>query len=59
MGLFRLIIFSFFIYFCVKAIQKLFNDQRNKTDVQGTKRTNNPIDLSNADIEDAEYKDIS
>ncbi len=56
--MFRLILLAFLIYLALKLIKSLLAPPRNDIEVKGTPTTKKPLDLSDADIEDAKFEDI-
>ena len=56
--LFRLIIFTVLIYLTVKLFKNLLQSPNQKSEIKGTPSTKKPLDLSNADIEDADFEEI-
>lgn len=59
MSFIRLIILFLLIYFAVKLLQILFKTPTRRSEVKGTPRNKKPLDLTNADIEDADFKEIN
>jgi len=59
MSLLRLIIIFLLVYFTVKLIQNLLKAPPQKTEIKGSPKRKEPLDLSNADIEDADFKEIN
>ena len=57
MSLIRLIIIFIIIYFGMKLIQNFLKAPTPKNEVKGSPKQK-PLDLSDADIEDADYKEI-
>jgi len=55
--LFRLILFSIFIYLGYKLFQGIRSTGPDKSTVSG-KPKNNPLDLDNSDVEDAQFEEI-
>ena len=55
---FRLIIIALLVYLAVKLFEKLLQSPRKKSEIKGTPITKKPLDLSNADIEDADFEEI-
>jgi len=58
MYLFRLFIYGLIIYFAIKLVKGLFKPASPKSEIKGTPSKKKPIDLSGADIEDADFKEI-
>lgn len=58
MYLFRLFIYGLIIYFAIKLIKSLFKPANPKSEIKGYANKKKPIDLSDADVEDADFKDI-
>lgn len=56
--MFRFIILVILFYLMAKLIKKLLNSPPPKSEVKGNPATKKPLDLSNADIEDADFKEI-
>ena len=54
----RLIILALLIYLAIKLVSNLLKAPPPKSEVKGSP-TNKPIDLSGADIEDADFEDIN
>lgn len=46
------------IYFGGKVIKSLLNPKQTQNEVKGVPKKSKPIDLSNTDIEDAEFEEI-
>jgi hypothetical protein len=59
MSLIRLIIIAILIYFAVKLVQNFLKTPKKKSHIKGSPKPKKTLDLSDADIEDADYKDIS
>ncbi len=57
--IFRLIILGLLIYLAVKLFEKLLHSTNQKSEIKGTPITKKPLDLSNADIEDADFEEIN
>ena len=57
--MFRLIFFGFLFYFAYKFLSGVFRLLRptDKQEVKGKSRKP-PLDLGNADVEDADFKDV-
>jgi hypothetical protein len=59
MSLFRLILIGMAIYLVSKVFRKLLNPpQQNRRFEESQQQTSDPLDLSDADIEDAEFEEI-
>jgi len=58
MSLLRLVFFVLLIYLAVKLFKNLLQAPTRRTSVKGTPKSGAPLDLSDADIEDAEFKEI-
>lgn len=58
MALIRLIILVVLIYFAIKLFKNLLKAPDKQTEIRGTPKSKKPLDLSNADIEDADFKEI-
>jgi hypothetical protein len=58
MSLFRLILIGIAIYLISKVFRKLLNPPQQNRPVEGSQQTSDPLDLSDADIEDAEFEEI-
>lgn len=59
MYLFRLFIYGLIIYFAIKLVKFLFKPTNPKSEIKGSPNKKRPIDLSDADIEDADFKEIN
>lgn len=59
MSLFRLIFLGFLLYFAYKLLSGIFRmfTPEEKQKVKG-KSKKPPLDLGNADVEDADFKDV-
>jgi len=57
--MFRLIILALLIYLAVKLFSNLLKAPPPKSEVKGTPTDKKPIDLSGADIEDADFEEIN
>lgn len=55
----RLIIFFIIAYFVLRLIQNILKAPGPKSQVKGSPKSSTPLDLSNTDVEDADFKDIS
>lgn len=61
MSLFRLLVLAFLFYLGYKLfinVLRMLNSDKPKTRVHGTGKDNSPLDLSNQDVEDADFEDI-
>ena len=58
MSLFRLFIILLVIYFVNKVIKNIFLSPGRKKEVEGNPNNTEPLDLSNADIEDADFEEL-
>jgi hypothetical protein len=58
MSLFKLFIYGLIIYFAIKLVKVLFKPAPPKSEIKGSPNRKKPIDLSGADIEDADFKEI-
>lgn len=58
MSLIRLIILVLLIYLAIKLFKNLLKAHPQQSDIKGTPKDKKPLDLSNADIEDADFRDI-
>jgi len=54
----RLIFWAILIYLALKLIQSLLMPPQRNVEVKGTPTTKKPLDLSDADIEDAKFEEI-
>ena len=59
MYLFRLFIYGLIIYFAIKLVKDFFKPEAPKSEIKGSPNNKKPIDLSDADVEDAEFKEIN
>jgi hypothetical protein len=57
--LIRLIIFFILIYLAVKLLKNLLKAPTQKLEIKGSPKNRKPLDLSNADIEDADFEEIN
>ncbi len=57
--LFRLIIFTVLIYLTAKLLKNLSKTPVQKSEIKGTPKDKKPLDLSNADIEDADFEELN
>ena len=57
--MFRLILFGFLFYFAYKLLSGVFRlfSTNDKQEVKGESKKP-PLDLGNADVEDADFKDV-
>ncbi len=55
--LFRFLFLFFLIYWAYKLIVSLFPSKKSDIEVNG-KSSNEPLDLSDSDVEDVDYKEI-
>ena len=58
MSLFRLIIYALIIYFVVKFVKYIIMLSSPKSEIKSSADRKKPLDLSDADIEDADFKEI-
>lgn len=58
MSLIRLILFGLLIYFAFKMINHFLNPPHKRTEIKGNRRGKPPLDLTNKDVEDADYEDL-
>ncbi len=58
MSLFRLILIGIAIYLISRVFKNLLNPPPENRHVDGNAQTPDPIDLSGAEIEDAEFEEI-
>ncbi|OQX86565.1 hypothetical protein B6D60_05975 [candidate division KSB1 bacterium 4484_87] len=58
MGLFRVIIYGFIIWLIAKFIGIFFRSPVDRTTVEGQAKDPDPLDLKNADVEDADFEEI-
>lgn len=58
--LFRLILWALILYFAYRVIKSLLIESKQKpqTKVKGSPRSDDPLDLRDADIEDAKFRDL-
>lgn len=59
--MFRLIQVLFFFllaYIAVKLLQNLLKAPTSQTEIKGSPKEKKPLDLSDADVEDADFKEI-
>lgn len=54
----RLIIFWILIYFIYRLIKNLLYSPEPKSSIKGSPREQKPLDVSDADIEDAKFKEL-
>lgn len=59
MSLLRLLFYGLLFYFAYKIITRLFSGEEKKTQVKGSKKGRPPLDLSNEDVEDADFEDLT
>lgn len=59
MFLLRLLFYGLLFYFAYKIISNLFGDREKKTQIRGSKKSRPPLDLSNEDVEDADFEDLN
>lgn len=57
--LIRLIIFFLLIYLAVQLFKNLLKAPTQKSEIKGSPKNKKPLDLSNADIEDADFEEIN
>ena len=57
--MFRLFLLALLIYLAIKLFSNLLKAQPPKSEVKGTPTDKKPIDLSGADIEDADFEEIN
>ncbi len=55
--LFRFLFLGFLIYWAYKLIVSLLPSRKSDIEVNG-KSSNEPLDLSDSDVEDVDYKEI-
>lgn len=56
--LIQILIFFLFAYLAIKLVQNLLKLPPRQGDVKGSPRNTKPLDLSEADVEDADFKEI-
>jgi len=56
--LLRFLLFITIIYLVSKLVQTLFKSPERKSEIHGNPTKNNPLDLSNEDVEDADFEEI-
>lgn len=59
MSLLRLLLYGLLFYFAYKVISNLFSGEKKKTQIRGNKKGRPPLDLSNEDVEDADFEDLN
>lgn len=55
--LFRILILGLLIYWAFRIVTHLFSPPKSNVEVKGTS-SKTPLDLSDQDVEDVEYKEI-
>jgi Na+-transporting methylmalonyl-CoA/oxaloacetate decarboxylase gamma subunit len=58
MGLFRLIFYIVIIWLIARLIRTFFPVDNRNAQVQGHQKSAEPLDLKDADIEDADFEEI-
>ncbi len=53
---FRIILLGLLFYWAIKVVSSLLGSNKPRTEVRGESR-NKPLDLSDEDIEDVDYKE--
>lgn len=56
--LLRLILWGILFYLAYKIVSNLLRPGERKSEVRGQKSRNSSLDLSNHDVEDADFEDI-
>lgn len=59
MSFIKLIILLLLAYFAIKFVNYILRAPAPKSEIKGSPKTKKPLDLSNADIEDADFKEIN
>lgn len=54
----QILFFFLLAYIAIKLVQNLLKLPPRQGDVKGSPRTSQPLDLSEADVEDADFKEI-
>ncbi len=54
----RLLLLIFIIYYGRKLIKSLFEPNQEQSNIKGNSVKKKPLDLSNYDIEDADFEEI-
>jgi len=58
MSLFRLVIIGFAIYLISKVFKNFLNPPAKNRTVEGDQTVSDPLDLTDADVEDVEFEEI-
>ncbi len=58
MSLFRLIIIGLLIYLVSKFVKNLLNPPKEHSKVEGTPKQESDLNLTNSDIEDADFEEL-
>jgi hypothetical protein len=58
MSLFRLVIIGFAIYLISKVFKNFLNPSAKNRTVEGDQTVSDPLDLTDADVEDVEFEEI-
>ncbi len=56
--LFRLIFWGLIFYFAYRLVTNILKPRQPRSQVRGKPKTKPPLDLDDADIEDAKYKEL-
>ncbi|MDZ7262963.1 MAG: hypothetical protein ONB16_00170 [candidate division KSB1 bacterium] len=56
--LIRVIIFWVLVYLIYKLLKNIFQAPAPRSTIKGTPRNQKPLDVSDADIEDAKFKEL-
>jgi len=54
----RFILIALIIYFGIKFVKDLISPKQNVTEIKKKPDKNKPLDLSNYDVEDADFEEI-
>lgn len=54
----RLLFFFLLIYWGIRAVAKLLQSDKPKTEVRGRPKQRNSLDLSDKDVEEVDFKEI-
>lgn len=56
--LLRFFLFIAILYLASKLVQNLFKSTEQKNEIRGNPRKNEPLDLSDKDVEDADFEEV-